>query len=431
MKCSVKDIELFYEVCGSERPILMIHGYYLDHQVMVGAMEPIFAGHPGWQRIYFDMPGMGQTPGPDWVTSSDEMLNVVDAFVEHVLGNRPFAIAGLSYGAYIARGLLQRRFEQVNGLLLFAPVVAPTETDDHRPSHEVLVQDEAVMAAMPEPFRPQLEGTMVVQDGRIFNRLPTEFAPGFFGADRPFLQNLRQQYAFTFDLNDLPEPFTKPALIIAGRQDSGVGYWLPTQLVTQYPRATLAVLDRAGHGLNLEQAGLFNQLVADWIQRMVEAESGAPFDTMGEKVIRAAVDVESTVPQVWQAWTTEEGITGFFAPACHIDLQVGGAYEMYFDLEAPEGEQGTEGMRLLAVEPEKLLSFTWNAPPHLKSVRGQQTAVTIRFYPLPGDRTRIVLTHTGWGEGGEWDAAFAYFGHIWPAVVLKHLQEYLARETIL
>jgi pimeloyl-ACP methyl ester carboxylesterase len=52
------------------------------------------------------MPGMGQTPGPDWVNSSDDMLEVVDAFVAELLGNRSFAIAGLSYGAYIARGLL-------------------------------------------------------------------------------------------------------------------------------------------------------------------------------------------------------------------------------------------------------------------------------------------------------------------------------------
>ena len=428
MKCQVKDIELFYDVRGSGRPILMIHGYYLDHQVMAGAMEPIFASLPGWQRIYFDMPGMGQTPGPDWVNSSDEMLEVVDAFVEEVLGDRPFAIAGLSYGAYIARGLLQRRFKQIDGLLLFAPVVAPTETDDHRPTHEVLVYDDAVLSAMPEPFRPQLEGTMVVQDGRIFNRLPTEFAPGFFGADRPFLQNLRQKYAFTFDLNDLPETFTKPVLIVAGRQDSGVGYWLPIQLVNQYPRATLAVLDRAGHGLNLEQAGLFNQLVIDWIQRMQEMETGVPYDTMGDRVIRAVVDVESATHQVWQAWTTEEGATNFFAPACHIDLRVGGAYEMYFDLEAPVGEQGGEGMQLLAIEPERLLSFTWNAPPHLKSVRGQQTAVTIRFYPLPGGRTRVVLIHSGWGEGDEWDEAFAYFGHVWQTVVLKRLQAFLAGE---
>jgi pimeloyl-ACP methyl ester carboxylesterase/uncharacterized protein YndB with AHSA1/START domain len=426
MKCQVKDIEVFYEIHGSGQPILMLHGYWLDHQVMVGAMEPIFAALPGWQRIYFDLPGMGQTPGPTWVNSSDDMLEVVDAFVEEVLGSRPFAMAGLSYGAYIARGLLQRRFKQITGLLLFAPVVAPTEPDPHRPTHQVLVQDKAVMASMPEPFRPQLEGTMVVQDGRIFNRLPTEFAPGFFGADRPFLQNLRQQYAFKFDINDLPQAFTKPALIIAGRQDSGVGYWLPTQLVTKYPRATLAVLDRAGHGLNLEQAGLFNQLVTDWVKRLEEAETGLPYDTTGERVIRASVDLDTAVSQVWHTWTTEEGLTGFFAPACHIELRVGGAFEMYFDLTAAKGEQGSEGMELLAIEQERLLSFTWNAPPQFKSVRGQRTAVTIRFYPLPGERTRLLLTHSGWGEGNEWDEAFAYFGHVWSTVVLEHLKNYLS-----
>jgi hypothetical protein len=32
------------------------------------------------------------------------------------------------------------------------------------------------------------------------------------------------------------------------------------------------------------------------------------------------------------------------------------------------------------------------------------------------------LRHDGWGEGGEWDTAFAYFSRAWTDVVLPRLK---------
>ena len=426
MKCRVRDIDVYYEVRGNGRPVLMLHGFWIDHHSMLGAMEPIFRSQNGWQRIYFDMPGMGQTPDAAWITGSDQMLDVVDEFVAQVIGNQPFAVAGLSYGAYIARGLLHRRFSQINGMFLFAPVVAPDQDDPHKPEHQILVTNPDVMATVSDPFKPQMEATMVVQDARIFDRLPGEFEVGLQKAKRPFLEKLRRQYAFTFDLNDLPGTFDKPALIITGRHDNGVGYWRPAQLVPYYPRATYAVLDRAGHGVNLEQEAIFNQLALDWIQRMVEMETAVSYDTGTERMLKFSVDVPASVADVWHAWTTEAGATTFFARACHIDLRVGGAYEMYFAPDAPAGERGGDGLTILAIQPERMLSFTWNAPPSLPDVREQHTAVTIRLYPLPANQTRVTLIHSGWGEGGQWDDAFAYFANAWGEVVLPRLQQCFA-----
>jgi pimeloyl-ACP methyl ester carboxylesterase len=65
--------------------------------------------------------------------------------------------------------------------------------------------------------------------------------------------------------------FGKPTLILVGRQDSVTGYRDAWDLVEHYPRATFAVLDRAGHGLDLEQRGLFEALVGEWLDRVEEA----------------------------------------------------------------------------------------------------------------------------------------------------------------
>jgi hypothetical protein len=68
-----------------------------------------------------------------------------------------------------------------------------------------------------------------------------------------------------------------------------------------------------------------------------------------------------------------------------------------------------------------MLSFTWNAPPHLPEARSQWTHVVVRFFAADGGRTRVTLRHDGWGEGGEWDDAFAYFEKAWLEGVLPAL----------
>jgi pimeloyl-ACP methyl ester carboxylesterase len=66
------------------------------------------------------------------------------------------------------------------------------------------------------------------------------------------------------------ERFEQPALIVTGRQDSVVGYAGQWDLVERYPRATFAVLDRAGHALPHEQPDLLGALVREWLQRVSE-----------------------------------------------------------------------------------------------------------------------------------------------------------------
>jgi uncharacterized protein YndB with AHSA1/START domain len=143
--------------------------------------------------------------------------------------------------------------------------------------------------------------------------------------------------------------------------------------------------------------------------------------------IDAEVVVDAPVAEVWSAWTTVEGIQSFFAPAANIDLRPGGRYEPLFLLDNPPGKQGCEGCIVLAVQPEKFLSFTWNSPPHLAEVREQFTHVTLRFQALPAGKTKLTFHQEGWGEGGQWEESHAYFTKAWKQTVLPRLQKRFAR----
>lgn len=136
-----------------------------------------------------------------------------------------------------------------------------------------------------------------------------------------------------------------------------------------------------------------------------------------ERAIEREVVVPAPLDQAWAAWTTREGITSFFSPDAEIDARVGGAFHIHMDPAAPAGLKGADDMRFMAVQPKKMISFDWNAPPSLPEARAQRTFVVVRFEPVSDKETRVLLHHTGWGDGGQWDQAYAYFDRAWPRVL--------------
>jgi uncharacterized protein YndB with AHSA1/START domain len=148
-----------------------------------------------------------------------------------------------------------------------------------------------------------------------------------------------------------------------------------------------------------------------------------------ERALHKEVLVKAPVADVWNAWTTTEGIKTFFAPDAKVDARPDGPFEIYINPYAEPGMKGADGMRFLAVQPQKMLSYTWNAPPSLPEARRQRTVVIVRFEPAADNQTRVSLTHLGWGDGGEWDKAYAYFDHAW-GNVLGNLQKRFAEGPI-
>ncbi len=106
-----------------------------------------------------------------------------------------------------------------------------------------------------------------------------------------------------------------------------------------------------------------------------------------ERVIAAPVD------RVWAAWATDEGWSDVFPPpsASRIDLAVGGRYEWLFD-----GAIGGNGSQILSYIPDRMISFSWNAPPSQPDSRLARTWVVVETealddepHPRPAHPPRI------------------------------------------
>src|ERR687887_208608 len=114
MDCDLGDFTLFYDTYGTGRPIMKVPGWPSDHRVMVRLMEPLFSQRDGWRRLYLDLPGTGRTPALDRLATHDQMLDAVLAFIDQVLPGQRFVLAGLSYGGYLARGVVYHRAASID-----------------------------------------------------------------------------------------------------------------------------------------------------------------------------------------------------------------------------------------------------------------------------------------------------------------------------
>jgi uncharacterized protein YndB with AHSA1/START domain/uncharacterized protein YciI len=136
-----------------------------------------------------------------------------------------------------------------------------------------------------------------------------------------------------------------------------------------------------------------------------------------DKIIRKEVTVSATLDSVWDTWTTTDGVKTFFSREAHVELRIGGPFEIYFIIDAPDGLRGSEDCRILSYLPQKMLSFEWNAPPTFGELRGIRTQVILQFEEVDENQVRVVLSHVGWGRGEDWDKLFEYFDEAWPRVL--------------
>jgi len=272
MECDLKDITVHYEAFGEGRPAIALHGWGMDHRYMVSDLEPLFEQRDGWKRIYPDLPGHGMTPGPDWIKDRDQELDIVLDFVDAVIPGERFAVAGSSAGAYMARGVVHRRPAAIDGVLLTVPLIGSDRAARQVFPHVTLVQDPALAAEVEPDEADGYFAFAVVQSRQVVDNLRAN-VPSAETGDEAYQERIQEgpgTYGFSFDVDALPEPCPAPTLIVAGRQDSVIGYRDAWGILENYPRGTFAVLDRSGHFMGVEQDDLFHALAGEWLDRVEE-----------------------------------------------------------------------------------------------------------------------------------------------------------------
>ena len=259
---------------GSARPrhgtAVLLHGFTCDHRLMTGAFEPVLSRRDGWRRVYLDLPGMGRSVAGAGIQGTDDVIDVVAEVIAKIVPEGPVVLVGQSFGGYVTQGLIATDPGRYAGVCLVVPVAVAEHARRTTPEQQVLVRDDDALADLTDAQRADLDTVTTVQDRRVLQRTRDEIDPGIEIADDAALQRISSSYTASFETAP-SERFDGPGLLVAGRQDSMVGYADQWALLERFPRMTYAALDRAAHNLHLEQDVLFTALTHEWLDRVEES----------------------------------------------------------------------------------------------------------------------------------------------------------------
>jgi len=274
MKLDLQKISIDYETRGKAKfnghKLIALHGWGVDRRIMTGCLEPLFKRRDNWERVYIDLPGMGKTLGKDWIMTSDHILEIVLDFIHKIAPKQQVVLAGESYGSYLIQAIIDKEPNIVAGALLICP---PTIADREKrtlPPRAVLQKDELLLANLkPLELIAIQSSSLVILTKKVWENFKKHILPGKKIANNTMLEQIyKKQYGVSCDLNNLTKKFSKPTLLLAGRQDFIVGYQDAWSIIEKYPHMSFAVLDRAGHNLPFEQERLFRALVNEWLNRV-------------------------------------------------------------------------------------------------------------------------------------------------------------------
>jgi uncharacterized protein YndB with AHSA1/START domain len=108
-----------------------------------------------------------------------------------------------------------------------------------------------------------------------------------------------------------------------------------------------------------------------------------------EKALKFEVVVPAKLEEVWNAFTTREGLITWLWSDVTVELRNGGDWTVHY----PGGATG--GGTITGYTPQRQLVMRAMAPEKFPTVRRERTTATFDFEPQ-GAETRVTLTQTGW-----------------------------------
>jgi 3-oxoadipate enol-lactonase len=240
-KLDVNGIRLAYERRGSGPPLLLIHGYPLDHTIwneIIPFLERDFC------LILPDVRGFGESTTVNTPYLMDDLAFDFIALLDH-LGVQKIALAGHSMGGYIALALARLSPERVKSLALVASQVladAPeNKMNRYKTAAEVAEKGVGVVA---EIMPSKLSSDAHVQEV-VRGLIQKQSKDGVIGALKAMAErgdSLQLLYSIHF-----------PVIVIHGSADTLLPIERAQEVKKAMPQAHVVELPSAGHMPMLEE----------------------------------------------------------------------------------------------------------------------------------------------------------------------------------
>ena len=140
--------------------------------------------------------------------------------------------------------------------------------------------------------------------------------------------------------------------------------------------------------------------------------------------------VEAPLSDVWDAFTTSEGLRSWLAPHAEIDLRVGGLMRTNYNPQGQLGDPQTIENAILSFEPQRMISIkVAKAPANFPFPNAVQQMWTVLYFaPAGASRTTVREVSLGFSSDPESQRMRAFFNQ-GNATTLSQLQKHFTRRA--
>jgi uncharacterized protein YndB with AHSA1/START domain len=130
------------------------------------------------------------------------------------------------------------------------------------------------------------------------------------------------------------------------------------------------------------------------------------------RTVEKELFIAAAPERVYQAFTSKQDLESWFVTNADVQAEVGGVFNLRW-----QGDEKVDG-QYVELEPHRRITFTWDERPKYGI-----TTCTIKLIP-EADGTLVRLTHTGFGDGDNWDELYNGINSGWTEE-LGHLKSWL------
>ncbi len=247
-RLTLHDHEIAYTDHGDRLPLLLVHGFPLDHKLW----EPQIAAFSGQRRVVVpDLAGFGAS-SPAGHESLDAHADDLAALLDH-LGIERAVVDGLSMGGYTAFAFWRRHRARVGGLVLTCTRAGADSEAGRAGRYQTAMAVEkdgmGVLSGgmLPKLLSPEAPAEVRATVEAMILRQPPA---GSVAA----LKAMAARPDSTADLATIDVP----TLIVSGAADAIIPAADSEAMATAIAGARHAVVPGAGHLANLEEPGAYN-----------------------------------------------------------------------------------------------------------------------------------------------------------------------------
>ena len=243
-KIKVNGIDLAYDRRGTGAPLMLLHGYPLDHHLW-DAVEPLLTDT--FDLILPDLRGFGESTTVDTPYTMDDYASDVAGLLDHV-GIQKTAIIGHSMGGYVALAFARLYPDRLTGLGLVssqAPADPPERKEGrYKSAADVAVAEKGiggVVGAMTAKFTsvPHLQAA-------AREMMERQQPAAYIGALKAMAERA--------DSTSLLSSFTLPVVIVHGDDDALIPIDRAREVKAAIAHAQLLELKGVGHMPMMEAA---------------------------------------------------------------------------------------------------------------------------------------------------------------------------------